>query len=474
MAETAGPVFAQANKVAQLNPLLVPLGGRETRAIKRQIFDALVVQGPDLQAQPELASSWRIEDDVRWVFTLRDDVSFHNGEKFNAETVKFNFDRILEEGAKTYYTTQYRALLDRVEVTGEYEVTLVTKKPAPTLMTLLAFTELVPKKLVEEIGDEAFAEAPVGTGPFKFASRDGASVVLTRNDDYWGGAPASETVTFVTIPEVSSRIAALKVGEVHAADQIPPDQVATLSGDVSAITASGTRLYFLGMNVEAAPFDNVEVRRAVASSIDRAMISEALYNGMARPLNQMAFPEMLGYQADIEGFTYDPEGAKAVLSQISEPIKISVRQSDLTLAQAANGFLTSAGLNTEIVVVEDAAFSEAINKGATQAYVSSWGLAEGVLDALVARHFETNRSATSRFTNFSNAELDALFAEATSTTDAEARAKAHAAIMKILIDEAPWAPLVNPVDIYGISSALEGWSPEATGLYKINQARLAQ
>lgn len=473
LAEQKGPVFAQTNKIALLHPLQVPAGGRETRAVKRQIFDALVVQGDDLQAQPQLAKSWVVEDELRWVFTLREGVTFHNGEPFNAEVVKYNFDRLLAEDATASFSSQYKTLLDSVEVTGEYEITLVTKKPAPTLLTVLAFTEIVPKALIEEIGDDAFAEAPVGTGPFTFVSREGSTVVLARNEGYWGGAPAAEGVTFVTIPEVASRIAALKVGEVHAADQIPPDQLAGLTGDVAPMTASGTRIYFVAMNVNEPPFDQVEVRRAVAAAIDRALIAEALYGGMARPLNQPAFPEMLGYQADIKGFSYDPEAAKAVLSTVTTPVKISVRQNDLTLAQAAAGFLTEAGLNVEVVLVEDAAFSDAIDAGTPQAYVSSWGVAEGVLDAIVSRHFYTDRSQSSRFTNYSNPKLDALYLAASSTTDADARAKAHAEIIDILIQDAPWATLVNPTDIYGISTQLEGWSPSPTGLYRLNTAKLA-
>lgn len=465
-------VVGQADKPALLNPLQVPAGGRETRAIKRQIFDALVVQGNDLQPGPQLAKSWTVSNETEWTFALRDDVKFHNGEPFNAEAAKFNLDMILAPDSKASWHSQLSSVIESVEVSGEYELKLKTFKPAPTLLVMIAFQEIVPPKYYQEVGPDGFEAAPIGTGPYKFVSRDGSTVVLTRNDEYWGGAPVAAELAFRTIPEVSSRIAALKAGEINIADKIPADLSGELTGNVAPIVAPGTRIYFLAMNVNAEPFNNVKVREAVASSIDRDLLVSALYRGQARPLNQPAFPEMFGYQADAKGFTYDLEAAKAVLSGVTTPVKIDVRQADLVLAQAVQGFLTEAGLNAEVQLVEDAAFDDSIQHGNSQAYVSSWGVAEGDLDAILSRHFWSGRAETSSFTNYKSAELDEPFAAARATTDRDERFKLYTNVVDILVRDAPWATLVNPSEIYGVSANLTGWEPQATGIYFLTKATL--
>lgn len=472
LAQQSRLVVGQSDKPALINPLQVPAGGRETRAIKRQIFDALVVQGNSLQPQPQLAKSWEVKDGTVWTFHLRDDVTFHNGEPFDAEAAKFNLDMIIAPDSKSAWHSQLSSLIEKVEVIGPYTLQVTTFKPAPTLLVILAFQEMVAPKYYMEKGPEGFEAAPVGTGPFKFVSRDGSTVTLARNENYWGGAPQISELVFKTIPEVSSRIAALKAGEIHIADRIPNDLTDELTGNVKPAVASGTRIYFLGMNVDQDPFKDPEVRRAVSKAIDRDLMVSALYKGQARPLNQPAFPEMFGYQASIEGVTYDPEAAKAVLSSVTTPIRIDVRQADLMLAQATQGFLSQAGLKAEVQVVEDSAFNDSIQSGRSQAYVSSWGVAEGDLDAILYRHFWSGRGATSRCTNYENPELDELFAAARGTTDQNERLALYAKVIEILNNDAPWAPLVNPSEVYGVSANLSGWEPQSTGLYFMTTATL--
>jgi peptide/nickel transport system substrate-binding protein len=465
-------VIGQADKPALLNPLMVPAGGRETRAIKRQIFDALVVQDDKLQPQPQLAESWTVRDGVVWTFKLHQGIKFHNGEPFNAEVAKFNLDQIIAPDSKASWHTQLSAIIKSVEATGEYELTITTNKPAPTLLTTLAFQEIVPKKYYEEVGTDGFEAKPVGTGPFIFVSRDGSTAVLKRNPDYWGGAPIADEVVFKTIPEVSSRIAALKANEIQIADKIPNDLVGELSGSVAPSIAPGTRIYYLGMNVKVPPFDDVNIRRAVASAIDRDLLVKALYAGRARPLNQPAFPEMFGYQPDAKGYTYDPAAAKKVLSAVKTPLKIDVAQADLVLANAVQGFLSEAGLKVEVQLVEDAAFGNSTRKGLSPLFVSSWGVAEGDLDAITSRHFWSGRGDSALFTNYSNPKLDDIIVAARSTTDDAERFKLDAQAVDIVIADAPWAPLVNPSEVYGVSTKLTGWTPVATGIYFLTKATL--
>ena len=145
------------------------------------------------------------------------------------------------------------------------------------------------------------------------------------------------------------------------------------------------------MNVHAKPFDDARVRRAVAEAIDAQSIAKQLYSGRAQALNQYAFPAMLGHQKDAAGISYDPAAAKAVLQNAGTPVVIDVTQADSTLAQAVLGQLQAAGLNVRVQTVEDSAFDTKTEAGHSQAYLSSWGVAEGDLDALIIRHFWSGR-----------------------------------------------------------------------------------
>lgn len=461
-------LIAQADQIMNLDPFTIPTGGRETRAPKRQIFDALVYQDDDFVAHPQLADSWDNPDENTWVFTLRDDVSFHNGEKFNAETVKENFDMIMDPSGGSPSHAKFESMIKDVEVTDEYTVTMTTIDPSPSLMTALAFQELVPTKHREEVGGEDFNKSPVGTGPFKFVSQSASEVVLERNDDYWGEVPQVDEVIFRHVPEVSARIASLQSGEVNIIDNVPGDLSDTLTGEAVPVNVDGTRVYFVGMNVEEAPFDDVNVRRAAVQATDTDSLAEFLYDGNAIALNQPAFPTMFGYQEDADTIDFDPEAAGSVLTEYSDSLTMYTKQSDLTLAQAVAGQWEDAGFTVSLQTLEDESFSTKIEAGELPLYVSSWGVAEGDLDALNTRHFWSERGADSAYTNYSSDEADKLIVEGRTTIDEDARMESYDSLIDLLIQDAMWVPLVTPGETYGTSQGLEGWAPTPTGQYFLN------
>jgi peptide/nickel transport system substrate-binding protein len=466
--------IAQADQVMSLDPLASNSGGRETRAVKRQIFDALVVQGDDLVPGPQLAKSWTNPDQLTWQFTIRDDATFTNGEKFTAETAKFNLDRIMDPNGTSSWRSQLESLVASVSVEGTDKLVIKTKSPSPTLLTVLAFQEMVPQAYLTKVGPEEFNAHPIGTGPFKFVSRTQDRVVLERNDAYWGGKPKTKTLIFRTIPDVAARIAALQSGEANIVDKVPSDLADTLSGDAKAVSANGTRVYFMAMNVQKKPFDDVNVRRAVGEAINSEELATSLYKGRALALNQPAFPEMFGYQKDLKGFSYDPTSAAPVLKALDTVVIVNAYQSDQTLAQAVVGQLNAAGMKAKLQVLEDEAFEKLKDTGTVQAYVGSWGVAEGDLDAILSRHFWSERGKDSRYTNYQNPTMDSLIVAGRTTTDQGARMATYAKVMDQLVADAPWRPLITPKDNYGVSASLKGWTPSPTGMYRLNEAALSK
>lgn len=464
-------VIAQSSDILTMDPHMHR--NRPTQNVIHTVFESLVGQDDGLTPVPELATEWEQVDDLTWRFHLREGVTFHNGEPFDAEDVKFSIERILDP-AQASPRASMLEVVDTVEVEDEHTVLITTADPAPTLLSGLAVNEIVPSEYVAEVGDDEFAAAPMGTGPFTFdAWTANESVTLSANEDYWGGAPAFDTLVFRPIPEVSSRMAALQSGDVHIAADIPADLSGELTGETEAVSVPGTRIFFLAMNVTEAPFDNLDVRVAANQAVDKDTLVDALYQGRARALIQPAFPEMVGYTEQVEGHPFDADAAAAVLQNVGETVEIDTTEVTRTLAEAIAGQLQTAGLNAEVSVLEEQAFIERIESGASTAYVSSWGVAEGDADVIMARHFWSPSRESAFYTGYTNADLDDLIVAARSTVDQEQRVQLYADAMQIVMDDAPWVPLVNPEEIYGVSTRVQGWQPSPIGRFNVADVTLA-
>lgn len=469
-AEGGTLTVAQSADIVTMDPAMHRT--RITQTVVRNVFEALVNQDDALNPVPELATEWTQVDATTWRFTLREGVRFHNGEPFTAEAVKFSIERVLDPDQASPRASML-SMIDEVIVEDDYTVVITTEQPAPTLLASLSVNEIVPPAYVQEVGDEEFAKNPVGTGPFTFVEWvPNERVVLAANDDYWGGRPKIDQLVFKPIPEVSTRIAALRSGDVQIAAEIPADLAASLDGDVRAVPVSGTRIFFLAMNVTMAPFDDLAVRVAVNQAIDRQLLVDSIYQGRARVLNQPAFPEMVGYHEGFTGYDYDPEAASAVLSDLDMTIEIDVEEKDKILAEAVAGQLQAAGLDARVRVLEGQAFLDAINGGSSLAYLSSWGVAEGDADVIFARHFWSPSRAESVFTGYENAELDVLIERGRSTADGDERERIYAEAIEIVMADAPWAPLLNPEEIYGVSTAVKDWQPSPIGRINVKTVSL--
>lgn len=463
-------VIAQSADILTMDPHMHR--NRITQNVIHNVFESLVNTDADLKPVPELATEWEQEDDLTWRFTLREDVTFHNGEPFDSEDVKFSIERILDPEQASPRASMLEPI-ESVETDGEHAVVITTKVPSPTLLSGLAVNEIVPSEYVQEVGDEKFAAEPVGTGPFAFESWvPNESVNLSANEDHWDGAPSAGTLIFRPIPEVSSRMAALQSGDVQIAAEIPADLSSQLSGSTEAVSVAGTRVFFLAMNVTKAPFDDHAVRVAANQAVDKQTLVDALYESRARVLNQPAFPEMVGYSEDLTGYEFDEATAAQVLEGVQGQVEIDTTEADRTLAEAVAGQLQTAGLDATVTVLEDQAFQDRITSGASTAYLSSWGVAEGDADVIMARHFWSPSREDAVYTGYTNAALDELIVEARSTLDEDTRVSAYHEAMQIVMDDAPWVPLLNPEEIYGVSSQVQGWEPSPIGRFNVAKVTL--
>src|SRR5262249_18236594 len=236
--------------------------------------DRLVAHNPKrYKPSPMLATSGTLVNGTTGEFTLRQGVKFHNGEPFNAASVKATMDYIKDPANKSHYLPRWSQVKE-VQVVNDYTVRFITDKPWPGLIDRMAATDFLPMppKALKEQGVQALAAKPIGTGPFKFVqwARD-EKLVLEKNPDYWQGPADVNRVTFRFIPEFSARLAALLAGEIDIMKDVPPHTVEMLdkSGKAKVRSTVSSRINYLALvNLKPGPMQDLKVRQAINHAVN--------------------------------------------------------------------------------------------------------------------------------------------------------------------------------------------------------------
>jgi peptide/nickel transport system substrate-binding protein len=477
-------IIAQGSDPNTVDPKY--LKDRTTQNVLRLMFDSLYHRDNDQKAVPWLATSYENPDELTWRFHLRQGVKFHNGNDFKANDVKFTLDRLVEDDSQ-FSTRKY---VDRVEVVDDYTVDIITKDPYAAFMTRVVLWHMTDEEYFNEVGAEGFGSNPVGTGPFTFVEwvKD-ERVVFEANRDYWGGSPKIKTVIFTPIPEEATSIAALEAGDVDIIS-VPPEYVDQAPEGIEVVTVPGTRAYFLAMNVNEEPFDDVRVRQAMNYAIDVESIIENVLNGLARRLDNPLLPEAFGYTAT-PVYSYDLDKAKSLLAEAGYPdgfeMKIDARPSYKEMAEVLVGQLSPLGIKVNVALTEGAAFTALYEPGFTQTYLGSWGNSEADADGMLSKQFYSDRYSCNLlgaegetgfgdvargcyYTGYANAEVDAAIVAGARDMDPEKRKEYYATAVKIIVEEAPWLFLYNPVEIFAHRDRVQGWVPRSDDLIILDEA----
>lgn len=297
----------------------------------RTIFDSLVVQAPDNSIKPWLATEWTVSDDGKsYTFKLRNDVKFHDGTPFNAEAVKYSFDRIIDPKTQAKNAVALLKPYKSSEVIDEYTIKINLETPSTAFLSNLsqAMLGIVSPTAAKKYGDQ-FGKNPVGTGPYKFVSwTENADIVVEKNKDYhWGpsnvenkDAPYLDKITFKIIPEEATRIGSVQSGQVLAAETVPPQNILSLKNDPKTqllqINTIGLP-YTLFFNQRKAPWNDVRARKAVQLSVDVDAIVKTLYlNTYSRAWSPLT-RGILGYDKSLEKSNkLDLEKANKLLDEL--------------------------------------------------------------------------------------------------------------------------------------------------------------
>lgn len=281
------------------------------------IFDTLTRIGPDGAAEPALATAWKAQNDTTWVLTLRRDVTFSNGEAFNARAVADAFDYLLSDAGKseTIGTHLARVGVTGTEVRDDYTIAVTTSRPNAILPIHLDFVRIPAPAHFAALGPEAFALDPIGSGPFKVAAWGDGRIELERNKTAWR-SPNLDRVTLVQLADQASRLQGLLSGSLDVAFNIGAE-------DKAVVAAAGGRLvsyanpsvaYIQTVNTKDSPLADVRVRRALNYAVNKQVIIDVMFSSAVEPASQIAHPQAFGFNPTLSPYPYDPERAQALLA----------------------------------------------------------------------------------------------------------------------------------------------------------------
>ena len=333
-------------------------------SVLSHVYPAMLKRGPDLKLKPDVAKSWKAIDDKTWQFELDERAVFSNGEKIDAEAIKWNLDRVRDPKLNARIRSWFTLISEVVAVDGK-TVQVKTASPYPALPDQLSMFFLLPPGWAKENNP---VTATMAGDQYRIAENvRGSRIVLTPNAQYWSEKAAYEKVTFRIIPESSARIAALSAGEVDYISQIPVIEVERLNkaGRVEANVISSTRSAFLKLNLMKPPLDNKAFRQALNYAVDKKGISDALFSGKAELSScQLMSPHYFGYNPDLKPYPYDPAKARELLKQsgvdlaqaVEFEIPTAVYLQGEEVVQAITSQLADVGIKTRITEMEFGAF----------------------------------------------------------------------------------------------------------------------
>lgn len=426
-------------------------------------LETLVKVDYDGSMVPNLAESWSQVDDTTWQFNLRKGVTFTNGEPFNADAVVKSLNYIINSPTPPRGIT--KTTFASIEAKDENTVLIKTA----------AKDTLVPNRLTSPVtgilAPSAYkaASGPIdpfntGTGPFILTEEvPDQSLTVVKNPNYWGGKVNLDKVTILYVPDAQIRAGMLQTGEIDLDIHVPVEQVPVLKEDknVQILELQTPRTTTLHMNLKKAPFDNVKVRQAINYALDKQAIVDATLEGIGAPAIGPIAPSEGWFNKDLKGFTYDPEKAKALLTEAGiEAGKLTVslwtyptRANLPPTAVAIQKMLGDVGINVDIRIAQYDPMEPEVLGGNYDMFIISRNHVLDTYDPV--GFFSSDYSCKGSFNmdQFCDPKFDELLAQASTLTDPEARNEIYRQLQTILVDDQAVGAFLNyTVVIDGVGS----------------------
>ncbi len=451
-----------------LDPSLTPESSSHTPM--RQIYESLVMFNAKNELTPVLAEKWEVLDNGRaYKFTLRKGVKFHNGEEMTADDVVFSFQRVTAPGSAL------RSLSAYIDPKGIEKVdahTVILRTTQPLGSAFLAsmnhpWASIVNKKAVEAAGKD-YGTKPVGTGKFKFESWvKGDRIVLVRNDAYWGPKAKLSKMVLRTVVEGASRTIELESGAVDIAQDLAAIDINRVKDNkkLLAVMQPGQRMYHMGFDTTAKPFDDVRVRQAVNITVNRQGMVKAVYKGHAEAASgPISSAVLYNKTKETPVPAINIAAAKKLLADAGYPngFKMELWTADrhdfMGISTIIQADLAKLGITSEIKVFEWGTYIDAIKKPGHSPYIMNWWGGAPALDPFFFMNppfHSTSPPISNRFF-YKNPALDALLDKGAALNDGPERKAVYGEAWDILNKDLPWVSLVAPSITRGVVKELRG------------------
>ncbi len=459
-------IFGVGTDVDELDPRTTDT--QEGYIVASNVYDCLVLY--DLGAttiRPGLAESWEISEDGRvYTFNLRQGVSFHDGEPFNADAVVTWYNSI-DEGAPdsqydatrmVYIADFITTWIDTVEAVDEFTVRMTLPEPYAPLLANLAIpiAGIVSPAAVARGLDDVMVN-PSGTGAFRLASPDDwtrdSQMVLEANPDYWGGAPKVEQLIIKVIPESSTRLQQVETGEIDIAWALTPEDVERTreNPDLVVVEDAGLNTNMIELNVGKDPFGSKEVRQALNYAVNKQELSDGLYNGNMVPAGGVLPPVDWAFNPDLQSYPYDPDRAIELLAEAGydegNPLTFTFMAYTIPrgynpvgdrLATAVQEYWSEVGVQAEIQTAEWTQYRADRRADLYQCALGGWQGDNGDPDNFLATLLAGASKGAGNTSFYDNPEVNDLLVEAVRVSDMEERKALYQQAEQLIVDDAPW------------------------------------
>lgn len=463
--------------------------------ISSKLYNGLVTFDNSLKPQPDLAESWEFSpDNLKITVKLKKDVKWQDGQPFTADDVVFSYNIPRSKDYAGPRASDFEKIKD-IKKIDDQTVEIDLSEPYAPIMSTLAYS-ILPKHILKDVPvkeldkNEFNTKKPVGTGPYKFVEwKSGEYIKLTKNPDYFKGAPHIDELFYKFVPDQNALIAQLQAGEVDiigvpSTDLQTVEDWAKKSGKADVITTQALSYTYLGYNMLNPLFKDKKVRQALTMALDRKAIVEAVLNGDGKVANAPASPLSWAYNDQVPTFDYDPEKAKQILADAGwkdsdgdgildkggKKFEFSLKTNQgnkarETIAQVVQQQMKKIGIQVDVQVLEWSAFiNDNILKKKFDTTILGWSLGVDP-DPSGIWHSKEAKDGGLNFISYKNPEADKLMDENTKILDLQKRKEVIDKINYMIADDQPYSFLYYPNDHLAIPANLKGYEYGPAGLF---------
>jgi peptide/nickel transport system substrate-binding protein len=478
LSSTVTLVFARGGDIQSMDPAFLFDG--ESSRTSVLIHEPLIrtKPGSDGELQPALAEKWSISDDgLTYTFNLRKGVKFHDGAPFNAEAVKFNYERQLPQNAepRMQLAKPLFGAVNRIEATDEFTVKIILKeRRGPFPIQLSQFSAFIASAMALKTYGKDYTAHPTGTGPFVFENweRD-SQYVVKANPEYWGGRPKLDRVVLRVTKEASVRVDQLLVGEADIIPDIAPTDVNRIESNPNTAILSAPAINFavLGFLMFKKPFTDVRVRRAINHAVNRETLVKFLYKDKGIALQTTLPKASWAFNPQIKGYPYDPDTAKKLLADAGYASGLSFEALTFTqarpycplgmtkVAEIIQADLKRVGVEMKLRPMPGVAETEdAAARGEGDAYFTGYffiGDPGPIFDTI----WTSKASAPNggNLPRYMNPEVDKLIAQALTELDQKKRKQLYWKVQELIVADAPMVFINSYSIMRGIRKNVTGF-----------------